>query len=215
MRHFTVTVPPEWVRIDPQDAASGVRAAAQRLLRDRSADQRVRALPLLVEQLGRVASEMEQKGVSAVLLGVDALDPRVGNPMVVIRPLDLPEGVEPLDYLVGLAASDSTAEIMEVDHVVGLRTHATEPVDPGRSSPSVPMQGLIADEDARERVETALSSSRLVRRIRYVLGHPNAPDSWADLYASVQVPNDAQGRELADAYSALFDELAKGFRWED
>ncbi len=217
MKKFSLLLPPDWTLIDPADPASGVDEASAAMVRDRPADQRARAQAAVAAQLKALAAEFAGQGFAALALGVSPLDHRFSAPIVVVRPLDLPDEEDPVNLLVALAGSSPDAQLMEIDHLVGLRLRETDEMPTAEQSLDALPQGLreelSAHPDAEELVRR--EGPTMARRVRYLMGLPNDRERWVEIFASVQCPSDPDGVALADAFTETFDALASSFEWKD
>lgn len=220
MRRFTIVVPPGWVVIEPdRDVAAAAAEVARGMLRDASPRQRQLAGPLIRERLAATALELGEKDVAAVLIPATSVAELAVHPMLVVRPLTWPEDTDPVDALVALAASDPTARLLDIDHMVGLRTERVDDVTE-RTRAAVgdlpaALATLVAEDPTAAGRLAAVAAARQAHRVTYLIGVPNNDDSWVELTGSVQVIPDETGTELAGIMADLFDALAKSFRWTE
>ncbi len=210
MGTLTYLVPPEWELIDPAEPERRIPAVVSGLLGERTAEQREVAAPVLVEHLTAAMRGLGEAGAVAVLLGAYPMLTGMSVPSVVIRPLETPNGQAPIDYLVGLAAQDASAQLLEIDHAVGLRTHQVEPV---ASTPAEVPEEWTHLMTYEVRASVAEASDRVAHRVRYVVGLPSLEDSWVELLASVQVPRGEWGEDMGATCLAMFDRIASGLTW--
>lgn len=119
-----------------------------------------------------------------------------------------------MDTLVAVAASDPTAEVIDIDPLVALRTSRTDDVTAvleSRVDEALAEVGVDSVESpAPEEVQEARA---LARRVRYVLGDAEDDDKWVDVLFSLTHVDDPDQAELADAAVEAFDALVKTFRW--
>lgn len=220
MMPFTVVVPPEWVLVEPGSPADSVRVAVSRMLSGRSSADRAKAGPIIDAQLRSFTSELADRGFSALLLSTRPLDPRFRNPMVLVGPLSMSDDESsPLDMLVGLAGSDPSAVLLDLDGQVCVRVVRDVAASgiPPEVHEGLPEQ-LKAELESHPGVASTASAAAVgkrTRQIRYLLGVPGSDDKWADVLASLDVPPGPDGEQLGDAYTELTDALVMSFRWKD
>lgn len=214
MNGFTMILPPDWTMIDLQgDRRSGVRTVVNGWLSGVAPHQASVARPVLLTSLERMTADMAGKGIAAVVMQSTGLNEIGVHPTMVVRELDIPPEIEPLDLLIAMAGGDSSAQVLDLNHLVGLRTRDTERVERdieagvGAFPPELGVRaaGMLADSDGLRQ--------RIARRTRYVMGQPDDRFRWVELLATVEVADDDEGAALASAYEELFDALAGTFDW--
>ena len=130
---------------------------------------------------------MAEGGVWSVMMPVTGPAAIAVRPTVVFAPLSLPPGRQPMDAVVALAASDPTAEVIDIDPLVALRTSRTDDVtEVLKDRASAVVVEMVAERSVETRVATAGPTNRaLARRVRYVLGDAEDDDNWVDVLFSV------------------------------
>lgn len=218
MKAFTMLLPPEWVLIDLQgDRRDGVRAIVAGWLQGLTPEQAAAARPILLSRMEAMTSDMATRGIAALVMQSAGLNEVGVQPSLVVRPMEIPEDAQPLDLLVALAGSDSTAEILDVNHLVGLKTSRVEKVGASvdNALDSFPPDLRSAASQPDKLPLLATLGIRVAHRSQYMLGVPDDRSSWVELYGSVEVSDDLEGEALADAYGQMFDALASTFDWRD
>lgn len=216
MTGFAMLLPPEWVLIDLKGSRrAGVQDVLRGWLSGLSAEQASAARPVLLARLEKLTSEMSEQGILALIAQAASLNEVGVQPMLAVRPLDVPEDVEPLDLLIGLAGSDASAELIEVEGMVGLRTTSvgalTADVDAAVATLPGDLQARASAPDAQAALVGV--GRRKAHRRRYLLGVPDDRTQWVELFGTVEVGDEAEGDALASAYLDLFDSLVKSFEW--
>ena len=209
-------LPPEWVLVDLKEGRrAGVRAVLRGWLSGLSDEQAASARPVLLARLEKLTSEMADQGILALVAQAASLNEVGVQPMLVVRPLDVPPDTEPLDLLIGLAGSEASAELVDVAGMVGLRTTT---VDALKADVDAAVATLPADLQAKASAPDAQAAlggvgRRMAHRRRYLLGVPEDRTLWVELFGTVEVGHDAEGEALASAYLDLFDAVVKTFEW--
>ena len=70
------------------------------------------------------------------------------RPLVVMMPLEVPSGSEPLDMLMGVASSDPTATVIDLNDLVALRSMSTDDISDrmtGELNADLPHFGITLD----------------------------------------------------------------------
>ncbi len=216
MKRFRMLVPPDWVLVDlAGDVTGAVGQVVSGMARGLPAESARAVRTVATPHLEEMTRSLAEDGAFAVMMQAMSLDEVAVQPTMVVAPLPLAEGEDPVDALVALVASDPSASLMDLDDVVALRTETSEVLDRDLSPG---MEALPADLAVKARQAAAsldVMAHRVAHRVHYLMGDPARPGSWVSLVASVQVPDDEIGVQLWEAYEPLFDDLAKSFVWEE
>lgn len=216
MKRFEVYCPAGWSHIDlSNDTGRSSRSLALAITASMSVEGRAALVGRVAHQLETAFTGLAEGGAWSVMLPLTGPTAIAVRPTVVFAPLPLPAGSQPLDALVALAASDPTAEVMDIDPLVALRTSRTEDVT---ESLETRAQDLVGEVLPNANGETPGSRTDgdprvLARRVRYVLGDAQDLDKWADVVFSLTHLHDPDQSELADAAVDAFDALVATFRW--
>lgn len=217
---YSLVVPPEWELFDLQDdpRTSVDRWVEQRLL-GLGTEVRRALRAQLREPMLRLLAGLKERGGSAVLVPSSPLQRTLTNPALVVRLLTAPDGTDPIDLIVATAASDPTAELIEQDDFVGLRSledvEATENTEHSLLARlPEPLAEQVSGSTYKGDLFKEQVGHRRVRRVRYLAGRPDAPDRWLDISGSVGYHDDPDSRELADAITSLFDAVVESLTWE-
>lgn len=216
MSRFTMMLPPEWELVSPSDPETGISAAVQGMLSNRSDVDQLRAAPLLARQFRDTVEGMKSKeiGLLAMVLNSAPLDGRFSNPMIIVRKWVLPEGEDPLEALVAVASGSASAEALDIDHMVALRIVEKVGVEHSKESVEKAKELLGVAGDVQGATVEGMSDRSVSYRIRYLMGLPTRPDLWVDIFAALQVPAGDDGEALAEAYTEVCDLIVSSFRWE-
>lgn len=216
MRRFEVYCPAGWTHVDlDQDVARSARSLALVTVPDDAIEGRAALVGRVTHQLETAFATLAEGGVWSIMMPVTGPTAIAVRPTVVFAPLSLPPERHPMDAVVALAASDPTAEVIDIDPLVALRTSRTDDVtDVLEARASAVVEDMVADRPVETSAATAGSTSRaLARRVRYVLGDAEDDDNWVDVLFSVTHLDEPDHVELADAAVDAFDALVKTFRW--
>lgn len=217
MKRFEVYCPAGWTHVDlNEDVAGSARSLALASVPDGPRDQRAALVGRVSHQLETAFSAMADGGVWSVMMPVTGPTAVAVRPTIVFAPLALPAGGQPMDALVAVAASDPTAEVIDIDPLVALRTSRTEDVTEAleaRVGDALAEVGIDNNPVESPAPEEGQDARALARRVRYVLGDAEDDDKWVDVLFSLTHLDDPDQAELADAAVDAFDALVKTFRW--
>jgi hypothetical protein len=138
-----------------------------------------------------------------------------------VTPIPSTVDADPLLVLQALAGSDPTAQLVDIDGLVAVRTHATADASASAAEAQQLLDQVLADSDvpqvsvdasdlARPGEELTLVSSR----VRYTMGDPDDREKWVDVQLAVDHPNTSEAEELAQDAIDLFDAFISTFRWD-
>lgn len=204
--HYSYTLPPGWERIDlrgdlPAQVDGLLSTIAEQVPRDSRARVRVALLPTLLESLREAAAG----GAYDMVVPVPA-DAFMALSTFLVSPLKWPAGVDAVEALTAIAASDSTAELKDVAGLVALRTHSdvqrTDAAQPARIAGEAGL-GVQAPE-----VPTS-------RRVQYFIGDPERPGDWITALFSIPALDTETGRQWVDAEVSIFDGVMSTVRFFD
>ena len=120
MRRFEVYCPAGWTHVDlSQDVGRTARSLALVTVPDAAIEGRGALVSRVTHQLETAFAAMAEGGVWSVMMPVTGPAAIAVRPTVVFAPLSLPPGRQPMDAVVALAASDPTAEVIDIDPLVG------------------------------------------------------------------------------------------------
>lgn len=206
MRAFTVVLPAGWERIDFTGDVDQALSDFRRRVMSRAPRGRD-------GQLGRAlgsewSAHLKELAGSGAYCLITSLDVGLflGQPTLVVTPLTVPDGQTPMDLLIDIASTDSTATLFDIDKLVALRTIS----DSERTNEMVRAM-TDADDGAAAGAEGLTVTQRMHR---YFLGDPADPGSWAIVSGTTTVMMHGEdSRELLDTYTDLLDDVVGSFRW--
>lgn len=216
MKRFEVYCPAGWTHIDlADDVARSSRSVALAATSAGPVEGRAALTGRVAHQLESAFSGLAEGGAWSMMMPLTGPTAIAVRPTVVFAPLSLPPGSQPMDALVALASSDPTAEVMDIDPLVALRTSRSDDVTEALEARASDLVGhVVPDAGGEAPAPRPDDVTRvLARRVRYVLGDAEDPDKWADVVFSLTHLDDAEQAELADAAVDAFDALVKTFRW--
>ena len=194
---FFIVLPTGWARLDLTRADDPVPNVLQQwrdlatAMPDEVADQ-------LAETVGRAVAEAREQAAVALVL---AIDPRLGQVSMLFKPYAAIGS--PLDDVLALAGSDSSATLVEVPDLVCLRTVQRQAAQPLETAESFAALGV-----------TLTTQTRTTLRVRYLLGDPTVVEDWVEVLCAASVPDSQFGRELDQASLDLLDAVLSTFRWQ-
>lgn len=224
MSAFDLLLPRGWMRIDlrgPYD--DQIRRAVDRMLGTVPATRKQGLRDLVEPPLAEMAARLAAEGAVCLLLPTDSPADLPVRPTVVVQPLAVPPGQQPMDLLTAVAASDPTASIVDVGSLVALRT--TSDVDvtgalvAGLEEKRPVLAGVGIDVPAWPGRSapgggTTTPTARMTsRRVRYQLGDPTSPQQWLDIFCLLHHAEEEGYRDLGDAMIELFDAMVHTLRW--
>lgn len=201
--HYAFLLPPGWVRIDLRgDLVAQVEMViarhAERAPRDAVARLRSFATPRLLEAVRDAAAS----GALDLVVPV----PRDGLEAMstfVVVPLKWPDGIDAVEGITAIAATDPSAQLAEVAGLVALRTESTT------SRPDAAQPATLAVEAGIGDVPVVPSS----RRVQYFIGDPERPDDWITVLFSIPLPDGEHAEQWAQAEAGVFDSIMSSVRF--
>lgn len=219
MRKYSLLIPSGYTLVDLEEPTKDAAARiASTVVLGLPTEGRRKAKALVEQTLSSSFIAMAAQGSFAVLISVAPLAEQALRPMIVFSRFRPESGGDPLDAIVGMAASQAGATLFEFGNLVGLRVERTDDVSipQGQLDGRLPAE-LVELADAgpggRSRM-VATAGNRLARRVDYFFGTPDDDDSWVSVQAGVQVAGDVVGEAFADTFVELFDLVIKTFHWE-
>lgn len=202
--HYSYLLPPGWVRVDLRgDLAPQVDAVLGAILEEVPRDDRTKLRVGLRPQLLSALEQAAAGGAYDMVVPVPHHGV-VGMSTLVVSPLTWPPGVDAVEGLTALAASDPTAELKDVADLVALRIHSTvERSEAAQPTTVAGVAGLAAD----------LPDVQRSRRIQYFVGDPDRPADWITVLFSIPAPDTEPGRQWVDAEVELFDGIMSTVRF--
>ncbi len=220
MVNYRYVLPGDWaqVRLDPLEPGA-VKAVTDRMFGDISDEvTRVRVSGWATSQLRKSLEALAEVGAWAAYLPAENPVASPVRPMIVTRPFDAEESeADPMELLLALAAEAGEASSpIQPAGMVGLKIR--EPEDPAGSlldSLSMLPEDIreLADED--QLLAAAAEQTRLVRRVRYVIGVPEDAERWMHVEASVSCALGEEAGEALDAVEEFFDAWVETLSWEE
>jgi hypothetical protein len=203
---FTLVLPAGWTRVDlstrPEEAIAAYRTAILRTV--------PRAQVPLVESM--LDQEWTQRHLRLVEDGAVCLltciegGVLLGQPTILVAPLRPGSGRTPMDLLVGIAATDTSAQVFDVENLVALRTHA----DSDRTDEV--MAGLaraLTPGVAPPRPDGGVRYRQ--RFLRYLVGDPTDDRRWVDIVATIGFVQ--ENADDAPWFAHVIDDIVTTFRW--
>ncbi len=130
------------------------------------------------------------------------------QPMLAFRQCEAEIASDPMTALSALAASNSSAVILDIDPAVCLRTHQIIEIDMASSLQRAEDEFDIRDSEGRL---DGIDMHRLTAI--YTLGVPGEPDSWFEAVGVMNLPAEAGQEPDQAAALGLFDGIMTTFRW--
>lgn len=203
---FSLVLPAGWTRVDltsrPEEAIAAYRSA---ILATVPHSQSPRIGTLLDRTWTERHLQLAADGAVCLITCIEA-GVLIGQPTILVAPFRPEQGRSPMDVLIGIAASDATAEVFDVDNLVALRTYEdsdrTDEVMAGLAgvlTPGVPPPR--PDGDARYRQ----------RFLRYLVGDPADARRWVDICATIGFVQ--SGPDDSPLFVHLIDDIVATFRW--
>lgn len=216
---YSLIVPPDWMLVDlQQDIPEQVDDWTRARLLGMGGELRKALRVPLRDSMRELLVGLKERDTSAVLLPATPLERTIMNPIMVFRRLEVPEGSDPLDQVVATAAADASAELMESDAFVGLRSHqdlaVTEEAQEGadRQLPAGLQERIATNLSVVKEAKDVLGAKYL-RHVRYLVGRPDVTDRWLDIAASIGFYDHPDSRKLADRMLELFDTVVGTLTW--
>ena len=215
---YNYLLPDDWaqVRLDPLDRSS-VKQLTDRMFADIDDEvTRVRVSGWVTRRMTTQLEEIASRGAWAAYLPAE--DPRLSpvRPMIVTRSFDMKAtDSDPMEVLVALAAeSDGEFSTIEPRNMMGLKIRMPE--DPGKalldSLAEVPDD--ILELTTRDEL-LAAETTRLSRRIQYIIGDPSDLDRWMAIEASVSCMLAEEASTALDGVEEFFDAWVTALSWVD
>jgi hypothetical protein len=214
MSRFSLYVPPQFTRVDLTDDAE-IEASLSALVRSAPLTQQPVIRALVDEQLRPTLADLAARGVTTAILPSPMSPPSPVRPVITVLPNPIREGISPVDALTALAATDGSAELVDVPGLLAVRTRASRDATEtflktyadatrGLEHVEVPADALsdVSDEDSR------LTSTR----VTYFIGPEEHPDEWYLVNLGVENPGGLGGEALRDDVIAIFDAMMSTFR---
>lgn len=210
MKQFQILVPPGWFMVDLRD---DLDAQIERFVSLRLAGvprDRARSVsPTLRKSLAEATRSLSDGGAVGLTLPVEVDDALAATPMAVYMPLAVPDGQDPIDVLLAVAASDMSAKTVDVGDLVSIRlsedVDATASVQDGLSQAANILNAPIGQE--------AVGMTATRHHVRYLMGDPGDAERWVDVAFSVTSTSLSGSVDLAEVLIELFDETIQSFRW--
>ena len=221
MTSFTLTLPPGWARVDlTDDVARSLDRFVSLVARQVPPTRQPGLRQLLNEHLIPRLSEFAQHGVACVVIPTAPGYEQPVRPVMTFTPIPALDDVDPLLMLQALAGEDASAELVDVEGLVAVRTHAT--VDATQTAQDVqPVLDQALTDPSLPRLDVDLAAldipagmGLVSSRVRYTMGNPDDRDKWIDVQMAVDHPTTPEAEELALGAISLFDAVISTFRWD-
>lgn len=213
-RRYSFICPPGWFRLDlRQPTSAQVRRLADIVLEQRpSAPNQAQVRVALIAQLTRSCEAAAASEVLDLVLPVEVFEGAMMPASWAFLPLDVPDGADPIELLAGIAGRNPSASLMEVHDLVALRIESrtqkpTDDLDRAVDSMAADLGVPRQETDDHREVWT--------QRVQYFLGHPQRPDGWIVVTASITDSGGEDAEVLTPALVELFDEVVKTVRFPD
>lgn len=202
--HYAFLLPPGWVRIDLRgDLAAQVEMViarhAERTPRDAVARLRAFATPRLLAAVRDAAAS----GALDLVVPVPRGEGLEAMSTFVVVPLKWPDGIDAVEGITAIAATDPSAQLAEIAGLVALRTESTT------ARPDAAQPATLAAEAGIADVPTVPNS----RRIQYFIGDPERPDDWITVLFSIPLPDGELAEQWAQAEAGVFDSIMSTLRF--
>lgn len=217
---YNYLLPDDWVqvRLDPLDRSS-VKQLTDRMFADIDDEvTRVRVSGWVTSRMTTQLEEISSQGAWTAYLPAE--DPRLSpvRPMIVTRPFDMTTtDSDPMEVLVALAAdSDGEFSTIEPQNMVGLKIRMPE--DPEKalldSLAEVP-EDILELTTRDELLAAAAETTRLSRRVQYIIGDPSDRNRWMAIEASVSCMLAEEASTALDGVEEFFDAWVTAVSWVD
>lgn len=217
---YNYLLPEDWaeVRLDPLDRST-VKQLTDRMFSDIDDEvTRVRISGWVTSRMTTQFEEISNQNAWAAYLPAE--DPRDSpvRPMIVTRPFDMgATDSDPMETLIALAA-DSEGEFSAIEPrgMVGLKIRMPE--NPGKAlldSLSEVPEDILELTTRDELLAAAAETTRLVRRIQYIVGDPSDQERWMAVEASVSCMLAEGASEALDGVEEFFDAWVSALSWVD
>ena len=206
---FQITVPSGFMRLDlPLADDESIRAMILDLLSSGSKHRLAEMAGGLEAAIRSMADSLASQGFFLAYMAMPGTALSSIQPIFSARRWQVPQGMVHFDALCALTQADATAELLDLDPVVCLRTAHEAAVDLEAASQSaLETLDLVVPPENLEGV-------RLSRvQLTYHLGIPSQPESWYQMVGVATVP--ALGGDdppIATAQN-LFDGFVSTFKW--
>ena len=121
----------------------------------------------------------------------------------VVVPLTWPDGIDAVEGISAIAATDPSAQLAEVAGLVALRTETTT------ARPDAAQPATLAAEAGIADVPVVPKS----HRVQYFIGDPERPDDWITVLFSIPLPEGEQAEHWAQAEAEVFDSIMSSVRF--
>lgn len=213
-RNYTFILPPGWFRIDLRlPLAPQVQQLTDAVLDQESAgSERSRLRVGLINQMTRACEAARADHVLDLVLPVGLVEGRTLPVSWAFMPLVTRDGTDPIELLAAIASRNESAALIEIRDLVALRIESRSPKSTAQLSEAV--QSIAVDLGESPSDTLVPDSVHLwTQRVQYFLGHPQRPDSWIVVAASITDTGGDDSEILTPALVELFDEVAKTVRF--
>lgn len=221
MREFSLYLPPGWYRVDfSEDVDASIESFSSQLVRSTPLSRQPLVRKLIAENLDPRLREFANNGAACLLMPIGIGDANPIKPVVVITPFETPEDIDPLVVLQALVGHDGTAQLVDIEGLVAVRTHASADATEAAEAVQPVLDEILADPatpqiaiDASDLVPAGQELRMVSRRIHYTVGVPADRELWAMVQFAVDYPTTPEAEGLAEEQVEMFDALIKTFRW--
>ncbi len=218
MMSYDYLLPPDWAEINLNPFEPGcIKPIVDRMFRGINDEiARVRISGWVTSQLTKTMTELAEQGLWAAYLPV--VDPRTEpiRPMIVTRHFPMnQQDSDPLEVLVALAAeAEGEATAIEPRGMVGLMIRMPEDPKQALLDSLAALPADIAElADEQQLLQAAAETTRLVRRVQYVVGDPSDRARWLAVEASASCILNESAAEALDGVEAFFDAWVRTLSW--
>jgi|GEM_PF-1167874 len=215
-RTYAFITPPGWLRLNLRgEPGPQAKRFAEVVMAGYPMDSSAAARASVVRSITELATSAKADGVLDLVLPVKVVDGSTANASFAVTAFDT-DALDPLDVISGIAAQDSTAELIEVADLVALRTVAEEAVDASAARAEIVAMARAAGGVDSPAGEPEPSLPELTsRRVRYFIGHPDRPGDWIIAMVSVVQADNPSSRQFSDTMIELFDQVILTFRFQE
>lgn len=202
--HVVLLLPPGWRRIDLHgDLGVQVDALVADYFKGAPRDKASHYASIVRPTLVRVVSEAAAGGASDLILPALTSDGAFRSTFV-IAPMKFPDGVDPIEGLAAIAATDSSASLVDIHGLIALRIESTTTEFAGRQeAEQLAERAGVSTDDIATRAH----------RVQYFIGDPARPNGWIRTLCSTPIPEGEDAERWTEVETELFDGIMTTVRF--